>query len=163
MPKPIRASDSPGHSDWSRGEHMTNVSPPMLHAFTLRCPRCRVQSLLQYLGEIKAHKPFCDFLRTLGNLLHSSGERITSQNKWLSTILLSSQSLKLAVFPSYRSSSSPEQHWKSTQVLPRINFSPDHQPKCFPSESSFLFQRAILVEPNLLCHFACQVQGHLHQ
>lgn len=48
-PKAIGASHSPGHSDWSRGEHVTKVGPPMLHDFTLPHPRRREHPLLQYL------------------------------------------------------------------------------------------------------------------
>lgn len=48
-PKAIGASHSPGHSDWSRGEHVTKVGPLMLHDFTLPHPRRREHPLLQYL------------------------------------------------------------------------------------------------------------------
>lgn len=51
-PKLIRASHSPCHYHWFRIEYKTKASPPRL---TLEYPRCRVQSLLQFICKIKSH------------------------------------------------------------------------------------------------------------
>ena len=158
-PEPIRASHSPGYCDWSRGEHQLKLS----HSQTHSCTQPHRDTELNWSSSVYEKSSPMDFFNDfwgLTNLLGRSWERIASQSKWLSTIR-SPSSLVAPCLPRTTLGIHPG--------TAKIKLWLQTPPKCFPNKGSYCFQKAILVEPNILSLFLSQVpskpsinRGHYH-